>query len=187
MDFQKQRSSKFICRVGVKSIIVILFSTCTLSCFAQFDKSITYRATANFNAVLNGLATNDAGIGVGLDASLFSKYRLQALIETSAERFIGDKLLITDSTGKPAKSAAVYSVKAGPQFFLSKNLALSVTYGPVWYVLREFKYSMDYGLKYSITGFLGVQRRFVTKVFMVNIPTSEQKIQYLGLAGGYRF
>ena len=172
----------------MKQLSLILFTIIQLSCFGQFDKNTTVRATANFNFTLNGLGTNDAGVGLAVDASFFSKHRLQALIETSADWFFGDKLLVLDSaTGKAAKSAAVYSIKAGPQFFISKNVALSITYGPSWYVVRDFKYSVDNGFKYSITGFLGKKRRFIAKAFMVNIPTKQQNIQYVGLAAGLRF
>lgn len=173
----------------MKHLFTFLFSLATaITCFGQFEKSTTFRATANFNIVLDGLATNDAGVGLGLDASFFSKSKLQALVETSADRFIGDKLLVADPiTGKEAKGAAVFSVKAGPQFFITRNLALAATYGPAWHVLRDFDYTVDYGFKYSITGFLGNQKRFVTKVFMVNIPVEEQQIQYLGIAAGFRF
>jgi hypothetical protein len=173
----------------MKYLFILLFSlSAVTACFGQFQKPVTFRATANFNIALGGLATNDAGIGLGLDAAFFSKNRLQALFETSADRFVGDKLLILDPiTNKEAKSAAVYSVKVGPQFFISDNLALAATYGPAWYVLRDFDYTSDYGFKYSITGFLGKQKRFVTKVFMVNIRAGERNIQYLGIAAGFRF
>lgn len=172
----------------MKNLFLILFSITSVSCFGQFDRATTLRATANFNIVLEGLATNDAGVGLGLDASLFSKKRLQALIETSVDRFIGDKLLVVDpATGKEAKNAAVYSIKAGPQLFITKNLALAATYGPAWHVVQDFNYSLDYGFKFSITAFLGDQRRFIAKIFMVNIPAEEQKIQYLGVAAGFRF
>ncbi len=172
----------------MKRLVLILFTIKQLSCFGQFDNPITLRATANFNFTLNGLATNDAGVGLGIDASFFSKHRLQALIETSADWFIGDKFLVLDNaTGKAAKRAAVHNIKAGPQFFIFNNLALSATYGPAWYVVRDFNYSMDYGFKYSITCFLGDKRRFITKVFMVDIPTKQQDIQYVGLAAGLRF
>ena len=173
----------------MKHLFTFLMSIITvISCFGQFEKATTFRATANFNIVLDGLATNDAGVGLGLDASFFSKSRLQALIETSADRFIGDKLLVVNpTTGKEAKSAAIYSIKVGPQFFITRRFALAATYGPAWHVLRDFDYTIDYGFKYSITGFLGKQKRLVTKVFMVNIPVEEQQIQYLGFSAGFRF
>jgi hypothetical protein len=172
----------------MKYLLTLFFSLATvITCFGQLENATTFRATANFNITLNGLASNEAGAGLGLDASFFSKHRLQALLETSADFFIGDKLLVVDANGKAAKSASVYSIKAGPQFFVTKNLAIAATYGLSWHVVREFNYTVDGGFKYSITGFLGQQRRFVTKLFLVNIPASEQTIQYLGLAAGLRF
>lgn len=158
-----------------------------VSCFAQFDKPISIRATGNFNVALRGLGVDDAGVGLGLDASFFSKHRLQALVETSLDHFFGDKSLYIDTlTGKDAKTN-IYNIKAGPQFFITKNFALSATYGPSWYKVRDFDYATDYGFKYSITGFLGKKRHFVAKVFIVDIPAQFQRIQYLGFAAGIKF
>ncbi|HVG16656.1 MAG TPA: hypothetical protein VM935_16900 [Chitinophagaceae bacterium] len=172
----------------MKQVLLIFLSIIQLSCFAQFDKPVTIRATTNFNIALKGLATNDAGIGVGIDASFFSTHKLQVLLETSADWFFGDKLLIIDaSTGEKVKSAAVHSLRLGPQFFIHKNLALSITYGPAWSVVQDTDYSLHGGLKYGATGFLGKKRNVIAKLFMVNIPAAEQTIHYLGLAGGFRF
>lgn len=172
----------------MKHLILISFFITSFSSFGQFDKSTSLRATGNFNIVLNGLATNNAGLGLGFDASFFAKHKLQVLIEISSDHFIGDKVLIIDTiTGKENKRAAVYSIMAGPQFFVFKNIAVSATYGPSWYTIRAFNYSYTYGIKYSITGFFGLQKRFTAKVFMTDIPAEEQNIQYIGLAAGYRF
>lgn len=172
----------------MKYVLFFFLFTIHLSCFGQLDKAVTLRATANFNVALKGLATNDAGIGLAIDASFFSQHKLQALLETSGDWFFGDKLLVIDAnTGEKARSAAVHGIRLGPQFFVHKNLALSVTYGPSWYVVRELEYTRDKGFKYSATGFLGDKRRIIAKGFMVNIPASEQNIKYLGLALGFRF
>ncbi|HEX8315273.1 MAG TPA: hypothetical protein VF609_09780 [Flavisolibacter sp.] len=173
----------------MKHLFTFLFSyLCVTTCLAQHQQATTLRASINFNIALNGLATNDAGVGLGLDASFFSKRRLQALIETSADRFIGDKLLLLDTiTGKKGKSAAVYSIRVGPQLFVSENIALAATYGPSWHVVRDFGYTLDGGFKYSITFFFGKEKSFIAKMFMVNIPVEERKIQYLGIAAGFQF
>ena len=91
------------------------------------------------------------------------------------------------ATGNTAKRANVYSIKVGPQFFIFKNIALSATCGPAWHVVREFNYSIDYGFKYSVTGFLGNKRQFMIKGFIVDIPIKQQDIFYVGLAAGLRF
>ena len=172
----------------MKHFLLLLFCLATLSGFGQFNKAVTIRATAHINIVLNGLGTNEAGAGLGLDAALFSKHRLQAIIETSADGFIGDKLLFIDSiTGEQAKAAAVYSVKAGPHFFITPHWAIAVTYGPAWHIVRDFMYTVNGGWKYSISGFFGRQRQLVTKLFLVTIPVQEQGIQYMGIAAGVRF
>lgn len=171
----------------MRHLILILFLITAVSSFAQFDRSVSLRTTANFNVALEGLGVDDASVGFGLDASFLSKHRLQAIVETSLDHFFGDKSLYIDTiTGKDAKTN-VYGVKAGPQFFITKNFALSATYGPAWNKVRDFDYTRNYGFKYSITGFLGERRCFIAKVFMVNIPAQDRKIQYLGFAAGFRF
>lgn len=171
----------------MRFLIAISIFITSFSGFGQTEKLISLRATGNFNFKTKGLATNDAGIGLGIDASILLKNRLQIVVETSADRFIGDKLLILDSTGRENKSAAIYSIKVGPQFFVSKTLALSATYGPAWYTIREFSYSYDYGFKFSLIGFFGDYKRFVAKGFMVHLPVNNRNIQYFGLGAGYRF
>ncbi|MEJ7912443.1 MAG: hypothetical protein WKF70_04765 [Chitinophagaceae bacterium] len=172
----------------MKQVLSVFFTIFQLSCLAQFDKPLSVRATANFNGVREGLATNDAGFGLGLDVSFFSTHRLQALIETSADWFVGDKLLVINATtGESSKPAAVHSIKFGPQFFVHKSLALSVTYGPAWSVLQDWQYSRNNGIKYSVTGFVGRERKTIAKLFMVNLPTPQNRIQYFGFAAGIRF
>ena len=172
----------------MKQFLLALLGLPTVSCFGQFNKALTIRPTAHINIVLNGLGMNDAGGGLGLDVSFFSRHRLQVLIETSADGFIGDKLLHIDTvTEEEAKNAAVYSIKAGPQFFIAPHWALAVTYGPAWHIVRDFNYSVDGGFNYSLTGFLGRKRRLVTKLFLVTIPIDEQNIQYMGISAGVRF
>ena len=78
-------------------------------------------ATGNFNFKTKGLAMNDAGFGIGFDASLFAKHKLQLLLETNADVFIGDKELLVDAQGRENKSPTIYSIKAGPQFFILKE------------------------------------------------------------------
>src|SRR5687767_7525772 len=146
----------------MKPLFIALFLVPTFTaCFGQFEKATTFSATANFHVVLDGLAMNDAGAGLGLEASFFSKNRLHAILETTADRFIGDKQLYIDPvTGKEAKNAAVYSIKAGPRIFVTPRLALSVTYGPAWHIARDFNYKMDGGFNYSISGFWGQPKKF---------------------------
>jgi hypothetical protein len=171
----------------MRQLLVLTFSLIVMISQAQFHEGTSFRATANFNIVLKGLATNEAGAGLGFDASFFSKHRLQLILETSADRYIGDKVLVFNSrTGEHAKTA-VYGLRSGPQFFLTKSVAVAVTYGPSWHKVRDFDYSMNGGFKYSLTGFLGANRNCVVKLFMVDINAAVQHIQYLGLAAGVRF
>jgi hypothetical protein len=166
--------------------IVMLFSLNV--CFGQFDKFVTIRATGHFNVLLNGLGYNEVGLGGGLDFSLFSKGRLQMLFEGSTAHFVGDKVLYFDTlTGEHALNPSVFDVKVGPQYFVTRNIAIAVTYGPSWHVYDKPSYTLDYGLKYSLTGFWGPRRKFITKLFLSDIPNDQRRIQYLGFAAGIRF
>ena len=176
-------------QLTMKNVFALMISLVFMNvCSGQFDKQITFRATVNFNVVLGGLATNDAGAGLELNASFFSRKKLQLVVEGSGDLFIGDKLMVVDiADGRPTKNAAVYSFKAGPQYFITKNIAVAATYGPAWHVLRDFDFTLDLGSKYSINAFWGKRRSFVTRLFFMHIATESQNIQYLGIAAGLRF
>jgi hypothetical protein len=170
----------------ILSIAILLFFMNV--CFGQFDKFVTLRATGHLNVLLNGLGMNEIGAGIGLDASLFSKGRLQMLFEGSTNHFTGDKSLRIDSiTGRHAMNAAVYYFKVGPQYFITRNLAFAVTYGPSWHVSQDFEYTLDNGVKYSITGFWGPRQKVITRMSLSDIPNNKERIKYLSFAAGIRF
>lgn len=173
----------------MKHLLIGLFClVATATAFSQFNKPVSASTTARLSAVINGLATNEAGYGVGVDVAFFSKNRVQLLVESSWDCFIGDKLLVIDPvSGKEARKATVYAFGVGPQVFLSKRLAFSATYGPAWHVLRNIHYSLDDGFKVSLTGFSGNKDHFMAKLFGAAVPTRERTIQYVGLAVGLRW
>ena len=104
-------------------------------------------AIGNFNFKTKGLAMNDAGFGIGFDASLFAKHKLQLLLETNANVFIGDKELLVDAQGRENKSQTIYSIKAGPQFFIFERIALSTTFGVAWHSVKAIDFTCDFGLR----------------------------------------
>ncbi|HEX2534850.1 MAG TPA: hypothetical protein VHK69_13990 [Chitinophagaceae bacterium] len=168
--------------------MLLIASLISGSCFAQFNRSVTLRAMANINLAKSGLGNNDAGAGLGLDASFFSRKRLQVLVEAAGDRFIGDKMLEVDPlTGEEAGNAAVYSFRAGPQYFITREIALALTYGPTWHSVRSFNATLSGGFKGSFTGFTGAQKRFVAKLYFVSVPDPVQSLQYFGVGLGYRF
>ena len=170
----------------MKSLLIIVTFFLSLASYSQFDKSFSLTATCNFNFKTKGLALNDAGFGIGLDGSLFSKHKLQLLLETSTDRFIGDKEFIVADEGRENKSPAIYSIKVGPQFFIFKSIAFSTTFGPAWHSIQAVGFTRDYGFKFGATGFFGEKKRLVTKIFMVDIPKDNLNVRYFGLALGYR-
>ena len=172
----------------MRSIYLLLFSIASLQGFSQFEKSTSIHLTANFNFALTGVATNTGGAGAGCSASFFGKHRLQALVEANANYFFGDKFLIIEtSTGRKPKTAGAHSIKAGPQYFLTKNMALSITYGAAWYTIREFEYTMSDAFKYSVTGFFGPKKRFVTQLSFTSVSSPGNPIRFIALAAGHRF
>jgi hypothetical protein len=155
--------------------------------FTQLIKNTSLQATGTIDVILKGLFMNEVGAGIGFDALFFSKHKLQAIIETNADYFVGDKFLVWDTlSGKQAKSAKVYSIKAGPQFFVSKRIAISATYGPSWHTARSINYSITGDFKYSVTAYLGPKKCFIIKLFLLNI-LAERTIQYIGFSVGRRF
>jgi hypothetical protein len=163
-----------------------------LCCFGQSDKKTTVSAIGNFVVALKGLGYAEVGLGGELTASFFSKHRLQPIIEAHAARFKDNIFEYSPSSGKIAKTA-VYTATVGPQYFISKKVAISVTIGTAWYKALDTDYHFGYGFKYSVSGFLGSKERLITKIFTVHVPTKEPAniyqgpIVYMGLAAGYRF
>ena len=170
----------------MKIIFITIFYLLSVASFAQNSRPVNLLATGNFNSKLRGFGTNNAGVGLSLNASFFARHKLQLLAEANAETFFGNKLLIINQEGKESKAPAIYSFTAGPQFFISKNIALSVTYGPYRYSIEDIGFTNDFGFRFGITGFAGRKKRFVTKLFMTEIPKSYD-IQYFGIGVGYRF
>jgi|GEM_PF-6729605 len=171
-----------------KYFLFTLLCISSIACFSQFDKQVTVRASANFDFGTKGLATNTAGAGLGLDVSFLSKHSFQILVETSADRFWGDKLmLVFENNTEKIKKPTVINVHVGPQYFLCKNIAVSLTYGPSWHTVRNVKYSVDGGFRFALTGFWGANKHVLSKAFIENIPIKNEAIRYFGVGVGYRF
>jgi hypothetical protein len=170
----------------MKSLIIIIFCFLSTKSYCQFDKPFSLITSVNLDFKLKGLATNEAGLGINIDAILFAKHKLQLLVETSGDQFIGDKTYIVDAQGRENKTATIYTINAGPQFFVSKTFALSTTTGPAWHSIEDIGFTRDYGFKFAVTGFLGHKRKLVSRIFMVNILKNNLNIQYFGLQLGFR-
>ena len=61
-------------------------------------------------------------MGISLDALLFAKHKLQLLLETSTDKFFGDKLFTVDDQGRQNKTVTIYTIKAGRNFSSPKTL-----------------------------------------------------------------
>lgn len=170
----------------MKTFIITIFYLLPLVSSAQDNRPVNLAATGNFNFTTHGFGTNNAGAGLGLNASFFAGHKLQVLTEANAEIFFGSKLLIIGREGKESQAPAIFSFMAGPQFFISKNIAFSVTGGPYRHSIEEIGFTNELGFRFGITAFSGRKRRFVTKLFMTDIPKGYD-IQYFGVGVGYRF
>jgi hypothetical protein len=166
-------------------LLALLSLTATVS-YAQFDKSVSVNATVNFNVALSGLGTDDAGLGINLQTSFFSKKRLQLTTEAVSEAFFGNKVLYEDAQAGKAAKTRLHGFRIGPQVFLTRNIAVSATYGPTWHKVRVFGYTHDYGYKVSVNSFLGAGRRLVARASFVNTYAEVQKLEYLSIGIGYR-
>ena len=171
----------------MRILICTTFWFLSLTSFSQFGKPVSFGVTGNFNFKTWGLADNDAGSGISADAYFFAKHKLQLLIETNADLFFGDKNFVIDPKGRENKVPFIYSIKAGPQLFVLKRVALSATYGPAWHCIQEVGFTTGYGIKYQVTGFFGENKRLVVKGFMLHIPKAYTDIRYFGLGIGCRF
>jgi hypothetical protein len=106
---------------------------------AQSQKNYSLLASANFSFLTNGLANNDAGIGLSVAANVFAKKPLQLKAEASLDHFIGDKILYRDAFGKKYPSnPTMLNFRAGPEFFINK-ISIAALYGYVSYKLYDYK------------------------------------------------
>ena len=169
-----------------QQITIIVITLFSISSTAQFNSPFTIRATPNANIVIEGIGQNDAGLGLSLDGSFFAKHKLQLLVEMNADRFFGDKSHVYNPQGRENKAAVIYSMSAGVQFFIIRQVAISLTYGPAFHSIRAVGFSTDYGFRYGLTGFFGKERRLMPKIYFVNIPTDQLTIQFCGFGFGYR-
>ena len=170
----------------MKSLIIVILFFSSVWSFGQFDRFTSVNASLGFDFKTKGLGTNDAGFGLMIDGSLFANHKFQLLIENSEEVFIGNKLLVADSLGRKAKSDVINSIRAGAQIFLSRNIAISTTYGPAWHRIYAYEFTRDFGFLFSITTFLGHDKRFTSKLFMATISGDVRNIKYFGFRVGYR-
>jgi len=171
----------------MKTILLLIFCSLSIAAFSQHKKPFSIGLSGNFDFHTRGLATNDAGLGIGLNASYAIKQKLQLLIEINRDWFIGDKLLVVDSQlGSDTKPAAINTIKAGGRFFITKKLGVSAMAGPAWHTIREFTYAQDMGYQFGFDWFHGSKERVLTRLFLAGIPNNQVNIHYWGIQLGYR-
>lgn len=161
-------------------------------CPGQSRKKINVSSTGNFVVAMKGLGHTEVGLGGELAASFLSNKILRTLIEVHTARFKDNMYEYDIASGKIAKTA-VYTATVGPQYFITRKIALSVTVGPAWYKALDTEYHLGYGFKYSASSFLGSKGHLIAKIFTIHIPTKksvtiyEGPILYMGIGIGYCF
>ena len=107
---------------------------------AQSQKNYSLLASANFSFLTNGLANNDAGIGLSVRGNAFAKKRLQLRTDASLDHFIGDKLCYIDAFGGNCypSNPTMFNLATGPEFFM-RRVSIAALYGYVTYQLFDYK------------------------------------------------
>jgi len=115
------------------------------------QKNYSLSASANFDFLTEGLGTNDAGIGLTVHSNLFAKKKLQLRAEGSLDHFVGSKEVMIDSVGNHYyDEPTMISIKAGPEFYVTKNISVAALYGYVQY--KEFRENVHSGnFKFVLT------------------------------------
>ncbi len=109
----------------MKYLLTLFFSLATvITCFGQLEKATTFRATANFNITLNGLATNEAGAGLGLDASFFQNTGCRHCLKQVQTSSSGTNYLLWMQMAKPPKVLLFTASKPVHNFLLRRTLLL---------------------------------------------------------------
>ena len=98
---------------------------------AQGQKNFSLSASGNFDFLVRGLGLNNGGFGIFVQPNFFAKHKLQLRVEGSIDQFLGSKLLMEDSLANPVggSTPAVLSFKAGPEYFVTKNISFAALYG----------------------------------------------------------
>jgi hypothetical protein len=120
-------------KILLAAFLLVLF----LNVHSQKNYSLT--ASANFSFLTNGLANNDAGIGLSVRGNAFAKKRLQLRTDASLDHFIGDKsCLLNPSGGCYTSNPTIFNLATGPEFFI-RRVSIAALYGYVTYKFFDFR------------------------------------------------
>lgn len=171
----------------MKRYLFLLPLLVALHAQGQFDRKVFMDFTGNFFAGQKAFNLDNAGYGLSLDASFPGYSRWQVTVSPNAGHFFGDKILYIPDEGRVNDGPVVYNLFAGPQYFITKRIAISLTAGLSWYSIHTRGFSTGAGYQAAATGFLGKKRRFVLKFLFTEIPKKVKNLQYMGIGVGYRF
>lgn len=165
-------------------LLVFFFAFSYSTAVAQKNYSLI--ASGNFDFLLSGLGTNDAGIGLALHSNFFTKQRLQLKSEASLDYFGGSKLLMIDSMGNHyGNNPTMIGVKAGPDFRITKKISVSALYGFVrykWFADEIYSESIKVALTVQPPRHKNMQIGF----HFTKMPVTRLDIHYFGVSVGFR-
>lgn len=171
----------------MRRLLTFVFCISLVSGFCQSHTGVSLQASAHLHFGANGLGANDAGAGLAFGAAFFIKHTLHALAETTADYFFGDKTYYTDVTGKELKGPVLYSLKFGPQYAVSKNLALSATFGPTLHRIYQAAFTTGYGFRFGAMERIGKQHNILVKAAATTVSRVEAPVHYFSFGVGYCF
>ncbi|MBC7875182.1 MAG: hypothetical protein H7Y01_14355 [Ferruginibacter sp.] len=164
---------------------VLIFLISTITCWGQLDKNISLAASGNFNFGLNEFQTlDDAGFGISFEALFAAKKRVGITAETGGDWFGGDKEL--DFENGKNKKPAIYHVRGGPHFFVTKRIRLAATYGFAHYIIREIDFSSAGSYKLSVTALLGAKKKLLARFYHAGVTRDPKTLSYFGVSLGYK-
>jgi hypothetical protein len=149
------------------------------------QKKITAAVLGQFSFAATNLATNDAGVGATVAVNFFADKRLQLRTEASVDHFIGSKELLRDANGNSLPSnPTITSIKAGPEFFLTKSLSVAGLYGYASYSLFDMNVKED-AVKFLLSQRWGAQKKWIAGMSFSSV-LRKYNVRFFGLHLGYR-
>ena len=150
------------------------------------QKNYSLSASANFNFGSSGLGANNSGFGFSIQSNLFANQNLELKAEGSLDHLFGDKILVTDTLGnKYPSSATLISFRAGPELFISKNIAIAALPGYTRYQLYSDK-SHSFSYKLALTSYLGKRKKTQMGIYFTKFTGDRSYVHFWGINMGFK-
>lgn len=158
----------------MRRILCLIFSL--LFVFSvKAQNFISLSTSGNFDFAVSGLELNEVGIGANVGINLFASRKLQFKIESGVDNFWGDKTGHADSAHHIINDPCrLLNLKAGPEFFFTKNFSVAALYGYATYdgyiTSKEAVVKIKTGmLKFQASGHWGKKDRVLTNLYFSSL------------------